>query len=65
MALLAETSIAAQGRSQDTLTEHAAIVAAIAAGEGEAADQALRDHISRAFATRLRLDAKGAEARGT
>ena len=63
MALLAHTSIAAQGRSRDTLVEHEAIVTAIAAGDGDAADHALRDHISRAFVTRLRLDAKGAEGR--
>jgi len=61
MALLATTSIAAQGRSQDTLTEHSAIIAAIALGDGDAADAALRDHISRAFITRLRIDAQRAE----
>jgi DNA-binding GntR family transcriptional regulator len=64
MALLATTSIAARGRSRDTLVEHAAIVAAIAAGNGDAADAALRDHISRAFVTRLRLDAERGDLRG-
>lgn len=63
MALLANTSIAALGRSQDTLTEHDAIVCAIEAGDGAAADQALREHISRAYMTRLRLDAVKGEAR--
>lgn len=62
MALLAETSIAAQGRGRDTLNEHAAIVAAIAAGDGDAAYAALRDHISNAFITRLRLDAAKVQA---
>ena len=62
MALLASTSIAAEGRGQDTLDEHAAIVAAIEAGDGEAAAQALRDHISNAYVIRLRLDAARVEA---
>ncbi|WP_333714966.1 GntR family transcriptional regulator [Yoonia sp.] len=62
MALLATTSIAAEGRGDQTLKEHAAIVAAIEAGDGEAADQALRDHISKAFITRLKLDAQAVEA---
>lgn len=58
MALLASTSIAAEGRSEDTLKEHLRIVDAIEAGDGEAASAALREHISRAFVTRLRLDAE-------
>ncbi|MEL6640966.1 MAG: GntR family transcriptional regulator [Pseudomonadota bacterium] len=57
MALLATTSIAAEGRPQDTLAEHDAIVSAIEAGDGDAAYQALRDHISKAYITRLKLDA--------
>jgi len=61
MALLASTSIAAEGRPQDTLAEHSAIVDAIAAGDGAAADDALRHHISKAFETRLRQDAERAE----
>ncbi|MFM7444710.1 MAG: FCD domain-containing protein, partial [Tabrizicola sp.] len=39
------------------LQEHAQIVAAIDAGDGEAAYQALKSHISQAFETRLRVDA--------
>ncbi len=62
MALLATTSIAAEGRGRDTLQEHAAIVTAIAAGDGDAAYAALRDHISKAFITRLRLDAAKVQA---
>ena len=57
MALLATTSLAAEGRGPAALAEHDAIVAAIAARDPEAADTALRAHISRAFETRLRLDA--------
>jgi len=57
MALLASTSLAAEGRGQTALAEHAAIVEAIAAGDGEAAQVALRAHISKAFETRLKLDA--------
>ena len=56
MALLATTSLAAVGRDEDALKEHDAIVAAIEAHDGEAAAQALRDHISKAFVTRLKLD---------
>ncbi|MFV2053406.1 GntR family transcriptional regulator [Aliiroseovarius sp. YM-037] len=57
MALLASTSLAAEGRGADALDEHSAIVAAIEAGDGDKADDALKAHISRAFETRLRLDA--------
>jgi DNA-binding GntR family transcriptional regulator len=56
MALLATTSLEAEGRGKTALDEHEAIVEAIAAGDGAAADQALRDHISRAFETRLMLE---------
>lgn len=57
MALMANTSFAAEGRDEVALAEHDQIVAAIAAGDGEAAYQALRTHISRAFETRLRVEA--------
>jgi DNA-binding GntR family transcriptional regulator len=56
MALLATTSLEAEGRGDATIAEHHAIVEAIAAGDGAAADQALRAHISRAFETRLKLE---------
>ncbi|PKP70632.1 MAG: GntR family transcriptional regulator [Alphaproteobacteria bacterium HGW-Alphaproteobacteria-4] len=59
MALLATTSLAAEGRGETALAEHQAIVDAIAAGDGEAAQLALRAHISKAFETRLKLDAAG------
>lgn len=58
MALLASTSLSAEGRGPATLAEHTAIVDAIAAGDGEAAGQALKTHISRAFETRLKIDAE-------
>lgn len=57
MALMATTSFAAEGRDVQGLAEHDRIAAAIAARDGEAAETALRDHISRAFETRLRIDA--------
>ena len=62
MALLASTSIAVEGRPTDTLEEHERIVKAIENGDGDAADKALRDHISQAFIIRLRLDAEAVEA---
>ena len=62
MALLATTSISFEGRGAQTIAEHHAIVEAIAARDGDAAYQALKDHISRAFETRLRQDSM-AEAR--
>lgn len=64
MALLATTSLAAEGRGEVALAEHAAIVNAIEAGDGDAADKALREHISKAFVTRLRLDATEVERKG-
>ena len=58
MALLATTSLAAEGRGARALDEHQAIVDAIGEGDGEAAAAALRHHISQAFETRLKLDAE-------
>ncbi len=57
MALMATTSLAAEGRGEKALAEHAAIVDAIAAHDGDAAYRALKSHISTAFEARLRLDA--------
>jgi len=62
MALLASTSIAVDGRPTDTMEEHEQIVRAIEEGDGDAADRALREHISQAFIIRLRLDAEAVEA---
>ena len=57
MALMATTSFAAEGRDGPALAEHERIVAAIEARDGDAAYQALKTHISKAFETRLRIDA--------
>lgn len=56
MALMATTSLAAQGRGEIALAEHQAIVDAITQRNEDAAYKALRDHISVAFVTRLKLD---------
>ncbi len=58
MALMATTSLAAQGRGEIALAEHHAIVEAIAIRDEDAAYSALRDHISVAFVTRLKLDSQ-------
>ncbi len=60
MALMATTSLAVQGRGEMALAEHDAIVGAIAAGDGDAAYDALKGHISKAFITRLKRDAEAA-----
>lgn len=57
MALMTNTSFAAEGRDGPALTEHDRIVAAIEARDGEAAHAALRAHISKAYETRLRVEA--------
>ena len=59
MALMASTSLAAVGRDEVALAEHDAIVRAIEARDEDKAGQALRDHISKAFVTRLKLDSGG------
>ena len=58
MALMATTSLAAEGRGMVAMQEHQNIVDAIAAGDQVGAFEALRQHISVAFMTRLKLDAK-------
>jgi DNA-binding GntR family transcriptional regulator len=58
MALMATTSLAAEGRGVDALAEHDAIVSAIAAGDEQRAGDALKQHISKAFTTRLKLDSR-------
>ncbi len=60
MALMATTSLAAQGRGEIAMAEHQAIVDAISRRDEDAAYQALRDHISVAFVTRLKLDTQEA-----
>ncbi len=60
MALLATTSLAAEGRGDAALAEHEKIVEAIEKGDGDEASEALKRHISQAFETRLKLDAEKA-----
>jgi DNA-binding GntR family transcriptional regulator len=57
MALMATTSLAAEGRSPVALEEHAAIVQAIADRDGDRAATALKDHLSTAFEVRLKEEA--------
>ncbi len=60
MALMATTSLSAKGRSNVAVDEHASIVDAIEARDGDAAHERLKGHISRAFEARLRRDADAA-----
>ncbi len=64
MALMATTSLAAVGRTQIAQAEHDKIVSAIEAKDEAAAGQALRDHISVAFMTRLKQDANTRKEEG-
>ena len=64
MALMATTSLAAQGRGAIAQREHDAIVSAIEAKDEAAAGAALREHISVAFMTRLKQDAARREEEG-
>ena len=57
MALMATTSLAAPGRPETALAEHDAVVDAIEARDEDAAEAAMRHHLSRAFETRLRQEA--------
>ncbi|MAX74758.1 GntR family transcriptional regulator [Alterinioella nitratireducens] len=57
MALMATTSLAAEGRGPVALEEHSEIVTAIAARDGDRAAQALKDHLSTAFEVRLKEEA--------
>jgi len=57
MALMATTSLAAKGRGEIAQSEHKTIVDAIVRRDEEAAGQALNDHISTAYMTRLKQDA--------
>ena len=57
MALMANTSLAAEGRGEIAQNEHKAIVAAIETRDEDGAERALQDHISVAFMTRLKQDA--------
>ena len=60
MALMARTSLAAQGRGEKALAEHGDIVEAIAARDGDRAARALKEHLSIAFVVRLKEEAETA-----
>lgn len=64
MALMATTSLAARGRGEIAQSEHDGIVRAIEERDEEAAEQALKEHISIAFMTRLKQDAGDREKSG-
>ena len=64
MALMATTSLAAEGRGEIAQAEHDRIVQAIEARDEDGADEALRAHISVAFTTRLQQEAAKREAEG-
>ncbi len=53
LALLGPTTLAATGRGAQSVDEHQAIVDAIKAGDGRAAEAAARTHIRHAFEVRL------------
>lgn len=63
MALLANTSLAADGRGEAALKEHFELVKAIESKDGESARSALKLHLSFAFETRLKIDAGELEVR--
>lgn len=58
MALMARTSLAAKGRDTISLDEHQQIVDAISSREAKRAEDALRNHISMAYETRLKEEAR-------
>lgn len=64
MALMATTSLAAEGRGEIAQSEHDAIVRTIENKDAEGAGAALREHISVAFMTRLKQDAARREEEG-
>lgn len=57
MALMATSSLAAEGRGEIAQAEHDKIVSMIEARDEDGADEALRNHISVAFVTRLKQEA--------
>ena len=58
MALMATTTLAAEGRGETAMEEHNQIVTAIENSDGDAAYSALKAHISKAFVTRLKAEAE-------
>lgn len=53
MSILGPTTFSAEGRPATAYVEHAAIVDAIAAGDGDKAEKAAREHIREAYRYRL------------
>ena len=64
MALMATTSLAAEGRGEIAQAEHDKIVSMIEARDEDGADEALKAHISVAFVTRLKQEAARIEREG-
>ncbi|KIN61524.1 Transcriptional regulator, GntR family [Sulfitobacter noctilucae] len=64
MALMATTSLAAEGRGEIAQAEHLRIVSMIEARDEAGAEEALRAHISVAFVTRLKQVAARSEQAG-
>ncbi len=59
LALISGTSLIAPGRGTASVEEHNAIVAALEARDEDAAEAAMRQHISNAYLTRVRLVSEG------
>ena len=59
LALLAGTTLGAPGRAGESVAEHAAIVACIAARDCDGAEASARQHISNAFRTRVEIQRRG------
>lgn len=59
LVLLGGTTLAAPKRGAQSVREHAAIVAAVAKHDPDAAEAAARGHIANAFKTRIRLEHQG------
>ena len=57
MALMATTTFAIEGRDLIALDEHSAIITALESRDGDVAAEALKNHISMAYQTRLMVDA--------
>jgi DNA-binding GntR family transcriptional regulator len=57
LSLLSGTTLGSPGRGAESVEEHAAIVAAIAARDEDGAEAAARRHITNALRARLRLEA--------
>jgi DNA-binding GntR family transcriptional regulator len=55
-------SLSLEGRLQQSLDEHRAIMAALEAGDGAAAERAMHDHLLSGREALARMDAKGSKA---